>query len=70
MAVTACVDPAVVIDPGMSPLSLDLRRRIIRAWQEEKPSVGELADRFVVETATIKRLTRRFRETGSVDPRL
>lgn len=53
----------------MSPLSLDLRRRIIRAWHEEKPSVGELADRFAVGTATIKRLTRRVRETGSVDPR-
>lgn len=53
----------------MSPLSLDLRRRIIRAWQEEKPSVEELAERFAVGTATIKRLTRRFRETGSVNPR-
>ena len=53
----------------MSPLSLDLRRRIIQAWQEEKPSVEELAERFAVGTATVKRLTRRFRETGSVDPR-
>jgi len=53
----------------MSPLSLDLRRRIIRAWQEDNPSVEELAERFAVGTATIKRLTRRFRETGSVEPR-
>lgn len=52
----------------MSPLSLDLRRRIIRAWQKEKPSVEELAQRFSVGTATVKRLTRRFRETGSVEP--
>ena len=29
----------------------------------------ELAERFAVGTATIKRLTQRFRETGSVDPR-
>jgi transposase len=53
----------------MSPLSLDLRRRTIRAWQEEKPSVGELVDRFALGTATIKRLTRRVLETGSVDLR-
>ena len=53
----------------MSPPSLNLRRRIIRAWQEEKPSVEELAERFAVGTATVKRFTRRFRETGSVDPR-
>ena len=52
----------------MSPLSLDLRRRIIRAWQKDQPSVEELAQRFSVGTATVKRLTRRFRETGSVEP--
>lgn len=53
----------------MSPLSLDLRRRIIRAWQAEKPRVADLASRFSVGTATVKRLIRRFRETGSVEPR-
>jgi transposase len=52
----------------MSPLSLDLRHRIIRAWQTEKADVAELAERFAVGTATVKRLIRRFRETGSVDP--
>jgi transposase len=53
----------------MSPLSLDLRRRIIRAWQAEKLRVPELATRFSVGTATVKRLIRLFRETGSVEPR-
>ena len=52
----------------MSPLSLDLRRRIIRAWQAEKLLVPELAKRFAVGTATVKRLIRRFRVTGSVEP--
>jgi transposase len=52
----------------MSPLSLDLRHRIIRAWQEEKVTVQELAERFAVGSATVKRLTWRFRETGSVEP--
>lgn len=52
----------------MSPLSSDLRHRIIRAWQVEKLRVPELASRFSVGTATVKRLIRRFRETGSVEP--
>jgi transposase len=52
----------------MSPLSLDLRRRIIAAKQAEKLSVPELAKRFAVGTATVKRLIRRFKETGAVDP--
>ncbi len=38
-------------------------------WQAEKPRVADLAVRFSVGTATVKRLTRRFRETGSVEPR-
>ena len=52
----------------MSPLSADLRSRIIQAWQGEQLRVPELADRFAVGTATVKRLIRRFRETGSVEP--
>ncbi len=52
----------------MSPLSVDLRQRIVRAWQKEKARVPDLAERFSVGTATVKRLIRRFRETGSVEP--
>lgn len=53
---------------GVSPLSLDLRERIIRAWQEKQLNVRELASLFDVGTATVKRLVRRYRETGSVEP--
>lgn len=53
----------------MGPLSLDLRTRIIQTWQAEKLRVPELAARFAVGTATVKRLIARFRETGSVEPR-
>jgi len=53
----------------MSPLSSDLRRRIIQAWRAEKPRVADLAARFSVGTAAVKRLIQRFRETGSVEPR-
>jgi len=52
----------------MSPLSSDLRHRIIQAWKAEKLRVPELASRFAVGSATVKRLIRQFRETGSVEP--
>ena len=48
---------------------MDPRQRIVRAWQKETARVPELAERFSVGTATVKRLSRRFRETGSIEPR-
>jgi len=52
-----------------SPLSEDLRRRIIAAWQKKKLSTEELADLFGVGTATIKRLKRTYRDTKAVKPK-
>src|SRR4051812_41247137 len=52
----------------MSPISIDLRKRIIACWQEEKQSPEVLAKRFAVGSATVKRLIARFRITGSVEP--
>ncbi len=52
----------------MTPLSPDLRSRIIQAWKAENLRVPELAKRFAVGTATVKRLIRRFRQTGSIEP--
>lgn len=48
------------------PLSEDLRRRIIDAWQRKKLTTEELADLFGIGTATVKRLKRTFRETKTV----
>jgi transposase len=53
----------------MVPLSDDLRRRIVRAWQKKGLSTEELAELFDVGTATIKRLKRGYRETGSIAPK-
>jgi transposase len=51
------------------PLSVDLRTRIIAAWQSSKfSSWEEIAETFGVGRATVNRLIRRFRETGSVEP--
>lgn len=47
-------------------LSEDLRWRIIKAWRAGKPTAVELAERFGVGEATVKRLKRTFRETKDV----
>jgi transposase len=51
-----------------SPLSLDLRQRIITAWQQCEGTWKELAERFGVGEATVDRLVARFRRSGSVAP--
>lgn len=48
--------------------SLDLRERVITAWQKGNLKLPELAELFGVSIPTIKRWTRRYRETGSVSP--
>lgn len=50
-------------------LSLDLRRRVIRAWLDEELTREELAERFGIGVATVGRWIRRYRESGDVHPR-
>ena len=51
-----------------APLSLDLRRRIVRAYLDGEASQQEVARRFDVNEATVMRLVARHRATGSVEP--
>jgi len=51
-----------------APLSVDLRARIIAAWQRQDSTWDELADVFDVGVASVNRLIRRFRATGSIEP--
>jgi transposase len=53
----------------MSPLSLDLRKRIVAAVEAGEHSLQELADLFSVNLSTIVRLLQRYRRTGSVQPK-
>src|SRR5436309_1100575 len=53
----------------MQPLSNDLRRRILDAVDNNEGSRRKLAARFKVNTATITKLLRLRRETGSYEPR-
>ena len=53
----------------MQPLSNDLRKRILDAVDNNEGSRRKLAARFKVNTATITKLLRLRRETGSYEPR-
>jgi transposase len=53
----------------MLPLSNDLRKRILDAVDNNEGSRRKLAARFKVNTATITKLLRLRRETGSYEPR-
>lgn len=52
-----------------APLSLDLRKRILEALLTSGTSQKKIALRFCVGKATVERLARLHRETGSVAPR-
>jgi transposase len=52
-----------------APVSEVLRQRIVAAWQKKKLTGLELAELFGVGEATVKRIKRRFLDTGSVKPK-
>ncbi len=53
----------------MKPLSLDLRRRIVDAYDAAEGTQAALAARFRVGQATVERLVRLRRETGALKAR-
>lgn len=52
--------------PG--PYSVELRARVIAAYQNDEGSVATLAERFMVGTASIDRWLKKLRETQSFMP--
>ena len=52
----------------MAPYSMDLRERVVRAW-DASGDADEVAARFSVSRAWVHRLVQRRRETGSIAPR-
>jgi transposase len=52
-----------------APLSVDLRQRVIAAYQAKEGSQRQLAKRFKVSLSFIRDLTRRYRETSTVEPK-
>ncbi|WP_138503704.1 helix-turn-helix domain-containing protein [Nostoc sp. PA-18-2419] len=51
-----------------APYSTDLRQRVIDAYEAQQGSQRQLAKRFKVSLSFIKRLIRRYRDTGQVTP--
>ena len=52
----------------MAPYSMDLRQRVVRAW-DMSGDAEEVARTFGVSRAWVHRLVQRRRETGSIAPR-
>lgn len=50
------------------PLSVDLRKRIVGAYERGGVTRQEVADLFQVGRATVNRLVKRYRSTGSLEP--
>lgn len=50
-------------------LSIDLRQRIMAAYEAKEGSQRQLAERFKVSLSFIRDLSRRYRETGTVEPK-
>ena len=52
----------------MRAYSLDLRQRVVHAYEQGEGSISEIATRFGVSTAFIKKLLHRWRATGDLSP--
>ena len=52
-----------------APYSIDLRQRVINAYEAREGSQRQIAQRFEVSESFVKRLIRRYKETGSVKPK-
>ena len=54
----------------MRALSMDLRQRIVGAYQSREGSYQVLAARFAVSRAVVGKLVRQQREQGSLEPQV
>ena len=52
----------------MAPYSIDLRKRVLRAW-DAGLDAESVATKYEVSRAWVHRLVQRRRETGSIEPR-
>jgi transposase len=50
----------------MAPYSIDLRKKILSAWENKEGSQRDLAKRFNVSLSFIRDFLRRYRETNEI----
>jgi transposase len=53
----------------MQSYSLDLRQRVVRAYEQGKSSIAEIAAQFGVGQTFVKKMLRQKRETADLSPR-
>lgn len=51
----------------MNAYSLDLRRRVVSAYEKGEGTIAEIAERFDVGQTFLKKMLRQKRETGSLE---
>ena len=54
----------------MGPLSMDLRKRIVQAYENGEGSHAALAKRFAVSRAVVGKLTLQLRALGTLEPQM
>lgn len=52
----------------MSALDMDLRTRIVKAYQSKEGSQREIAERFSVSASVVCKLNKQSKETGCLQP--
>jgi len=52
----------------MQAYSLDLRQRVVRAYEEADASLSEIAEQFSVSLGFVKKMLRQWRATGDLSP--
>lgn len=52
----------------MQPYSLDLRERVVKAYEQGKGSIAQIAQMFNVGQTFVKKMLRLKRETGDLSP--
>ena len=52
----------------MQAYSLDLRRRIVQAYEQGQGTIPEIAEQFSVSVAFVNKMLRQWRDTGDLAP--
>jgi transposase len=52
----------------MQAYSLDLRQRIVQAYERGQGTIPEIADQFSVSVAFVNKMLRQWRDTGDLAP--
>lgn len=52
----------------MQAYSVDLRRRVVHAYEQGRRTVAEIAEQFSVSPGFVKKMLRQWRSTGDLSP--